>query len=145
MSTDTMKQWRYITEIPDGEGGSKPHAVGQIIRCERCSNPYMVTNTPTNDECTYHWGKPFTKTINGTSHIDTPSSFGSDRTSKARNSAYTRVVQRPHPRTVVREDFTSFMNRTQLISTSVILFRSHDPSNLAMTTVLLIQLLTSWP
>ncbi|KAN0097510.1 Ribonuclease H-like domain containing protein [Tylopilus felleus] len=65
MSTDTMKQWRYITEIPDGEGGSKPHAVGQIIRCERCSNPYMVTNTPTNDECTYHWGKPFTKTING--------------------------------------------------------------------------------
>lgn len=69
MTTDAMQQSRYITEIPDGEGGSKPHAVGQIAKCERCGQPYMVTNTPTHDECTYHWGRPFSKTINGASVI----------------------------------------------------------------------------
>ncbi|KAI9574727.1 ribonuclease H-like protein [Boletus coccyginus] len=65
MTTDTMQKWHYITEIPAGEGGSKPHAVGQVAKCERCGQPYMVTNTPAHEECTYHWGKPFSKTING--------------------------------------------------------------------------------
>ncbi|KAG8218586.1 ribonuclease H-like protein [Butyriboletus roseoflavus] len=65
ISTDAMQQWGYITEIPDGEGGSKPHAVGDITKCERCGQPYLVSNTPAHDECTYHWGKPFSKTING--------------------------------------------------------------------------------
>lgn len=69
MTTDTMQQWNYITEIPSGEGGSKPHAVSQVAKCERCGQPYMVTNTPAHDECTYHWGKPFSKTINGASEI----------------------------------------------------------------------------
>lgn len=78
MSTDTMPQWRYMTEIPDGAGGSKPHAVGQIAKCERCGQPYMVTNTPTHDECTYHWGKPFSKTINGASAIVISSSLVSE-------------------------------------------------------------------
>ncbi|KAG9317409.1 ribonuclease H-like protein [Chiua virens] len=65
MTTDTMKQWGYITEIPNGEGGSEPHAVDRITKCERCGQSYMVTNTPTQNECSYHWGKPFNKTING--------------------------------------------------------------------------------
>ncbi|KAG6378672.1 ribonuclease H-like protein [Boletus reticuloceps] len=65
MTTDVMQQWNYITEIPNGDGGSKPHAVGQIVKCERCGQPYMVANHPTDDECTYHWGRPFSKTING--------------------------------------------------------------------------------
>lgn len=69
MTTDTMQQWQYITEIPLAEGGSKAHAVGQVEKCERCMQPFMVTNTPTNDECTYHWGKPLSRRINGPSMI----------------------------------------------------------------------------
>lgn len=78
MTTDTMQQWGYITEIPDGEGGSRPHAVGQITKCDRCGQPYMVSNTPAQDECTYHWGRPFSKTINGTSETFMSSSFVSE-------------------------------------------------------------------
>ena len=71
MSTDTMQQWGYVTEIPDGEAGSRPHAVGQITKCERCDQRYIVTNSPTQDQCTYHWGRPFSKTINGASETRT--------------------------------------------------------------------------
>ncbi|KAH0839877.1 ribonuclease H-like protein [Lanmaoa asiatica] len=65
MTTDTMQQWGYVTEIPDGDGGSKPHAVGQTTKCERCGQQYMVSNTPAHGECTYHWGKPFSRRLNG--------------------------------------------------------------------------------
>ncbi|KAF9226555.1 ribonuclease H-like protein [Gyrodon lividus] len=65
VTTDTMQKWGYIVEIPDGEGGSKPSAVGQVTRCDRCGQSYAIHGTPTQGECTYHWGKPFSRTING--------------------------------------------------------------------------------
>ncbi|KIK92710.1 hypothetical protein PAXRUDRAFT_146696 [Paxillus rubicundulus Ve08.2h10] len=65
MSTDTMQKWGYIVEIPDGEGGSKPSAVGQVMKCGRCSQSYVARSTPTQDECKFHWGRPFSRTING--------------------------------------------------------------------------------
>ena len=64
-----MKQWGYVTEIPEGIGGSKPHAVGQIAKCDRCTQRYMVTDSPARNECIHHWGKPFNRTINGASEI----------------------------------------------------------------------------
>ncbi|KAF9247301.1 ribonuclease H-like protein [Melanogaster broomeanus] len=65
MTTDTMQQWGYILEIPEGEGASKPNALGQVTKCDRCGQSYMICSSPTQDECTYHWGKPFSRTING--------------------------------------------------------------------------------
>ncbi|KIJ70048.1 hypothetical protein HYDPIDRAFT_121398 [Hydnomerulius pinastri MD-312] len=64
-TTETMQNWGYIVEIPEGAGGSKPHAIGQVMKCERCGTSYAVRSNPTQDECTYHWGRPFSKTING--------------------------------------------------------------------------------
>lgn len=132
MSTDTMQQWGYVTQIPEGDPGSKPHAIGQITKCERCAQRYMVTSTPTHNECTYHWGRPFSKTINGASETSMPSSFPPNLARKVKNCAYTRAVQKLQARTVVQEVFTSFMNQTQRIFTSVTHSRSHGPPDPAM-------------
>lgn len=78
ISTDAMQQCGYMSEIPDGEGGSEPHAVGKITKCERCGQPYLVSDTPAHDECTHHWGRPFSKTINGASEAFMSSSFVSE-------------------------------------------------------------------
>ncbi|KAI6047403.1 ribonuclease H-like protein [Pisolithus marmoratus] len=65
MTMQTMKYWGYITEVPPGEGGSKPDAKGQVKQCERCGQSFTVRKDPRKDECYYHWGRPFTKKING--------------------------------------------------------------------------------
>ncbi|KAH7887664.1 ribonuclease H-like protein [Phlebopus sp. FC_14] len=65
MSTDTMSKWGYMLNIPDEKGGGESDANGRVIKCERCGQSYVVKSTPVKDECTYHWGKPFNKTING--------------------------------------------------------------------------------
>lgn len=65
MTTETMKYWGYITEVPHGEGGSNPDAKNQVKQCERCGQSFTVRKDPKRDECYYHWGRPFTKSING--------------------------------------------------------------------------------
>lgn len=65
MATETMKQYGYVLEMPTGEGGNEPHAIGQVKQCERCKQPFVVKRDPTRDECLYHWGRAFTKNING--------------------------------------------------------------------------------
>ncbi|KAI6035160.1 ribonuclease H-like protein [Pisolithus orientalis] len=65
MTLETMKNWGYITEVPPGEGGSKPDAKDQVKQCERCGQPFSVRKDPKKDECCYHWGRPFNKKING--------------------------------------------------------------------------------
>ncbi|KAI6105789.1 ribonuclease H-like protein [Pisolithus sp. B1] len=65
MTVETMKYWGYITEVPHGEGGSRPDAKNQVKQCERCSRSFTVRKDPKKDECYYHWGRPFTKSING--------------------------------------------------------------------------------
>lgn len=132
MSTDTMKQWGYITEVPHGDGGSEPHLVGHTIKCERCNQSYKVTPTPTHDECTYHWGRPFSRTINGVCQNPFYPRFPSKPFLEARNCAYTHAAQRPQVRTAVQEDFMSIMNLIQTISISVIHFPQHDPQSPAM-------------
>ena len=67
-----MQQWGYITEIPPGQGGTRTHQVGTIVKCERCTQPFTVTAEPRQDECTYHWGKPYNKSLNGRFIIHSP-------------------------------------------------------------------------
>ncbi|EGO01872.1 hypothetical protein SERLA73DRAFT_177433 [Serpula lacrymans var. lacrymans S7.3] len=65
MSIEDMQKWGYITGVPDGIGGDRPHAEGKVMQCERCAQPYMVKRDAGVDECIFHWGRPFTKAING--------------------------------------------------------------------------------
>lgn len=65
MSLEAMQTWGFITEVPEGLGGDQPTAEGKIIQCERCTQPYMVKNNPTAEECQYHWGRLFTHKVNG--------------------------------------------------------------------------------
>ena len=65
MSLDDLQAWGFITQVPEGIGGDKPSAVGQVIQCERCAQPYMVKRDPPSEECHYHWGKLFTHKVNG--------------------------------------------------------------------------------
>lgn len=65
MTEEQMKVYDYITEIPEGVGGDSPNQVGNLINCERCGNPFQVAEVPTENECTYHWGRPYTTKANG--------------------------------------------------------------------------------
>ena len=65
-SEDEMKRWGYIIDVPDGSGGSKPSEVGNTMKCERCAQPYQVKpKDQVFEECEYHFGKQFTRLING--------------------------------------------------------------------------------
>lgn len=65
MSLDVMRDWGYIVDIPAGEGGSEPNRVGHTVKCERCSQPYMVKPYEQTEECDYHWGRQYTKVVEG--------------------------------------------------------------------------------
>lgn len=65
LSLDDLKKWGYLTELPDGPGGDVPSLEGKVAKCERCSHPFMVKRMEEADECIYHWGKPYTATVNG--------------------------------------------------------------------------------
>jgi RNA exonuclease 1 len=64
LTTDLL-QWGYFVEIPEGYGGHEPSLEGKIAKCERCGQPFKVKRKEDADECVYHWGKPYTATING--------------------------------------------------------------------------------
>ncbi|KIM90892.1 hypothetical protein PILCRDRAFT_811388 [Piloderma croceum F 1598] len=65
LSMDDMRNWGYIIDMPDGPGGSNPNLEGYTMKCERCSQPYMVRSTALADECLYHYGKQFSQKVNG--------------------------------------------------------------------------------
>jgi RNA exonuclease 1 len=60
-----MRKWGYIIDMPNIPGGTKPSLVGHIMTCERCSQPYMVKSKEQAEECLYHYGKQFTRNVNG--------------------------------------------------------------------------------
>jgi len=60
-----MEKWGYVVEIPDGAGGDKLHEEGGVRKCERCSQPFQVKRMSEAEECLYHWGRPYSRTING--------------------------------------------------------------------------------
>ncbi|KAF8076496.1 ribonuclease H-like domain-containing protein [Lyophyllum atratum] len=65
MSMDEMVKWGYFVDIPDGAGGTEPSREGQVAKCERCAQPFMVKRAEHADECIYHWGKPRRELVNG--------------------------------------------------------------------------------
>lgn len=67
LSLEDLQKWGYLVEIPDGPGGHEPSLEGKIAKCERCAQPFMVKRMEEADECIYHWGKPYTTTVNGES------------------------------------------------------------------------------
>jgi RNA exonuclease 1 len=66
LTITSMKHWGYITEIPEGPGGERSNEVGSIVKCERCGQPFTVSRQANPEECLYHWGKPYTRVLNGT-------------------------------------------------------------------------------
>ncbi|KAA1466430.1 ribonuclease H-like protein [Dentipellis sp. KUC8613] len=52
-----------------GPGGESPDGTGERRSCERCGTKYVVRAVSTEGagegECLYHWGKPFSRMING--------------------------------------------------------------------------------
>ncbi|TFY68617.1 hypothetical protein EVG20_g3475, partial [Dentipellis fragilis] len=52
-----------------GPGGESPDGTGERRGCERCGTKYVVRPVSTEGagegECLYHWGKPFSRMING--------------------------------------------------------------------------------
>jgi RNA exonuclease 1 len=69
MSLEDLRTWGYIVDIPNGPGGEKPSEEGGVAKCERCTQPFMVKRAEEAEECLYHWGKPYNRTVNGGSDI----------------------------------------------------------------------------
>lgn len=72
LTRDELVKWGYIIEVPEewGPGGDRPSAVDTRVKCERCSVTYVVKplgeGGVTGEECTFHWGRPYTTRVNGT-------------------------------------------------------------------------------
>ncbi len=69
LTLQEMKQWGYITEIPDGPGGDRPSDEGQIRDCERCGKAFEVKKKEDAEECIFHWGRPYTSKTNGSIYL----------------------------------------------------------------------------
>lgn len=67
MSQSDLQNWGYMVDIPQNEGGHVPHMEGQVVKCERCSQPFQVCRTGSDTECLYHWGKQHTIKASGRS------------------------------------------------------------------------------
>ncbi|KAI0032042.1 hypothetical protein K488DRAFT_78726 [Vararia minispora EC-137] len=71
LSREEMDRWGYITNVPDvwGVGGGSPTANGVRMKCERCTQIYVVQpvgeDGASATECEYHWGKAYYTSVNG--------------------------------------------------------------------------------
>lgn len=65
MSQSDLENWGYMVDIPQGPGGHVPHVEGQVVKCERCSQPFQVCQTGSDTECLHHWGKQRTVKADG--------------------------------------------------------------------------------
>ena len=61
MNIDDLKRWGFMTEPPEGEGGTNPSDEGKIRKCERCSEQFLVKRKEEAEECIFHWGRAVTK------------------------------------------------------------------------------------
>lgn len=60
-----LEKCGYFVAIPPGPGGEEPSMEGKIARCERCTQYFLVKRAEEAEECTYHWGKPYSARVNG--------------------------------------------------------------------------------
>lgn len=65
LSTEDMKIWGFMTEIPDRPGSTNPSEEGRIKECERCNKPFVVKRKEEADECIFHWGRALMQKVGG--------------------------------------------------------------------------------
>lgn len=72
LTREELVRWGYIIDVPEewGPGSDHPSAVDTRVKCERCNVVYVVKPVGeggvTGEECTFHWGRPYTTKVNGT-------------------------------------------------------------------------------
>jgi hypothetical protein len=117
-----MRTWGYIVEIPEGIGGERPSEEGSIQKCERCNEQFQVKRQEEAEECTFHWGKPFTSKANGLSPISSLPILFFDKPSrtlpKGRNDAYISVAHGPRTKSHAPEVLMFSMRPNQRNSTA---------------------------
>jgi RNA exonuclease 1 len=64
-SAADLEKAGYFINVPDSPGGTQPSLEGEKAKCERCAQPFVVKRKSEADECIFHWGRPYTTTING--------------------------------------------------------------------------------
>ena len=65
MSVEKMKFWGFVTDVPDGPGGTNPSEEGKIKTCERCNKVFVVKRKEEADICVFHWGRARMNKIGG--------------------------------------------------------------------------------
>lgn len=67
LTREQMATWGYVLDVPEGPGGDKPSAEGDNMTCERCMQRFVVTpiGQGKDEACSFHWGRPYTTTLNG--------------------------------------------------------------------------------
>ncbi|KAF5344070.1 hypothetical protein D9758_008862 [Tetrapyrgos nigripes] len=65
LSIPDLDKWGYITTIPEGQGGSQPSMTGNVVKCERCPEMFMVSAQYDPNACLHHWGRAYTRSIDG--------------------------------------------------------------------------------
>ncbi|KAF9495402.1 hypothetical protein BDN71DRAFT_876921 [Pleurotus eryngii] len=65
LSVEDMQKWGYIVAAPEAPGGTEPAIEGKIAKCERCVQYFQVKRREEAGECVHHWGRPYTKMIEG--------------------------------------------------------------------------------
>lgn len=65
LSREDMLMWEYVVDVPSDVGGTRPHETGNAAKCERCNSQYVVSKSPSKDECVYHWGRAYASKVNG--------------------------------------------------------------------------------
>ncbi|BGP55642.1 RNA exonuclease 3 [Rhodotorula sphaerocarpa] len=67
-SVDVLRQFDYVTQVPDGVGGDKVSEDGNTRKCERCKREFVVVSnlSPADREaCQYHFGRMITEKTAG--------------------------------------------------------------------------------
>jgi len=65
LSVPDLEKWGYITAVPEVPGGERPSMTGSVVKCERCPEMFMVSPEFDPNACRHHWGKPYTRSVNG--------------------------------------------------------------------------------
>ncbi|KAK7470547.1 RNA exonuclease 3 [Stygiomarasmius scandens] len=65
LSVPDLEKWGYITAVPEVPGGERPSMTGSVVKCERCPEMFMVSPEFDPNACLHHWGKPYTRSVNG--------------------------------------------------------------------------------
>lgn len=93
LSVEDMQKWGYIVAAPEAPGGTEPAIEGKIAKCERCVQYFQVKRREEAGECVHHWGRPYTKMIEGKFCVSCLQVTGSDVILQANGRGYILAAQ----------------------------------------------------